>query len=171
MGAAFTVVLPIHAVSVPPAFAGESDSKGGAADRESPLQHDLDGVSVLVVDDERDSLELVRFVLEGSGARVTTVTSAREALDARGPFDVIISDIGMPEVDGYTFMRHLRSRDTDARVPAIALTAYARVEDAERALRAGFQQHLAKPVDAYKLLEIVDTWARVRAGNRAPERA
>ena len=124
---------------------------------------------MLVVDDERDSLDLVRLVLEGSGASVTTVTSASEALDARGPFDVIISDIGMPEVDGYTFMRRLRSRDTDARVPAIALTAYARVEDAERALRAGFQQHLAKPVDAHKLLEIVDTWARAGAGNRVAE--
>jgi signal transduction histidine kinase len=171
MGAVFTVVLPIHAVSVPFAFAGELDSKS-AADRESPLQHDLGGVSVLVVDDERDSLELLRLVLEGAGASVTTVTNAREALDARGPFDVIISDIGMPEVDGYTFMRRLRSRDGDARVPAIALTAYARVEDAERALRAGFQQHLAKPVDASKLLEIVDAWAHAGGrGNRAPEQA
>ena len=75
----------------------------------------------------------------------------------------------MPEVDGYTFMRRLRSRDADARVPAIALTAYARVEDAERALRAGFQQHLAKPVDAPKLLEIVDTWAHAGRGDRATE--
>jgi signal transduction histidine kinase/DNA-binding response OmpR family regulator len=168
-GALFTVVLPIHAVSVPSASAGETDAKGGAAGRESPLQHDLDGVRVLVVDDERDSLDLVRLVLEGSGASVTTVSSATEALDARGPFDVIISDIGMPEVDGYTFMRRLRSQDAEARVPAIALTAYARVEDAERALRAGFQQHLAKPVDAYKLLEIVDTWAHAGPGHRAPE--
>ena len=169
MGALFTVVLPIHAVRVPSVPPDGSDSNSGAADPESPLQHDLDGVSVLVVDDERDSLELVRLVLEGSGASVTTVTSAREALDARGPFDVIISDIGMPEVDGYTFMRRLRSRDADAPVPAIALTAYARVEDAERALRAGFQQHLAKPVDASKLLEIVDTWAHAGRGDRATE--
>jgi CheY-like chemotaxis protein len=169
-GAVFTVVLPIHAVSVPSAFAGESDAKS-TGERESPLQHDLGGISVLVVDDERDSLDLVRLVLEGSGASVTTVTSASEALDARGPFDVIISDIGMPEVDGYTFMRRLRSRDADARVPAIALTAYARVEDAERALRAGFQQHLAKPVDAHRLLEIVETWAHAGPGNRARERA
>ena len=172
MGAVFTVVLPIHAVSMPAELAGESTSKSDAAGRESPLEHDLDGLSVLVVDDERDSLELVRLVLEGAGASVTTVTSARDALDAHGPFDVIISDIGMPEVDGYTFMRRLRSRDADARVPAIALTAYARVEDAERALRAGFQQHLAKPVDAYKLLEIVDSWAHAGAhagsGNRSP---
>jgi PleD family two-component response regulator len=94
MGAVFTVVLPIHAASVPPAFAGESDSKSGAGERESPRQHDLNGLSVLVVDDEQDSLELVRLVLEGAGASVTTVTSAREALDARGPFDVIIGDIG-----------------------------------------------------------------------------
>ena len=83
----------------------------------------------------------------------------------RGSFDVIISDIGMPGVDGYDFIRGIRSQDDSAAAstPAIALTAYARQDDADRAVRAGYQEHLTKPVDAERLLETVKTWARVRA--------
>jgi CheY-like chemotaxis protein len=66
----------------------------------------------------------------------------------------------MPEMDGYSFMHRIRSRDSGGTVPAIALTAYARGEDADRALRSGYQEHLAKPVDASKLLEVIGTWAR-----------
>jgi CheY-like chemotaxis protein len=96
---------------------------------------------------------------------VVTASSAYEALqalDVGGPFEVIISDIGMPEVDGYTFLRRVRSRAAGADVPAIALTAYARAEDAEGARRAGFQEHLAKPVDQDRLIEAVRTWSQVR---------
>ena len=118
----------------------------------------LRNVRVLVVDDDADSLELLGVLLGNAGAKVTAVHSAREALAAPGPFDVILSDIGMPEMDGYTLVRRVRSRDTRADIPAIALTAYARAEDAERALRAGYQEHLTKPVDAGKLLEVEKLW-------------
>jgi CheY-like chemotaxis protein len=70
----------------------------------------------------------------------------------------------MPEMDGYAFIRRIRSREAGAMVPAVALTAYARIEDADRAIRAGYQEHLAKPVDASKLLEAVRTWTSARPG-------
>jgi CheY-like chemotaxis protein len=124
----------------------------------------LEKIRVLVVDDEADSLELVRMVLESDGARVSTATSAQEALRTPGAFDVIVSDIGMAGVDGYSFMRSVRARpDAGARIPAIALTAYARGEDADRAARAGYQEHLAKPVDARELVRAVSRWAACRA--------
>jgi len=103
---------------------------------------------------------MLRTVLEEARAKVTTASSANAALDAPGPFDVVISDIGMPGVDGYQFMRRLREREKDATVPAIALTAYARAEDAERARASGYQEHVGKPVDAQRLLRAVATWAR-----------
>src|SRR5262249_3845584 len=114
----------------------------------------------LVVDDDADSLELVRVVLEDAGAKVTTATDATAALAALGPFDIIISDIGMPHMDGYAFVRRIRSRDAGAAIPAIALTAYARTEDADYAVRSGFQEHFAKPVDASALIEAVRKWTR-----------
>ena len=98
---------------------------------------------------------------------MTSVASAREGLAAVGPFDVVISDIGMPDMDGYSFMRAMRAQDAAANIPAIALTAYARTEEAERALRAGYQEHLAKPVDAAKLLQAVETWVRNGRGREA----
>ena len=165
-GATFTVNLPIRAiVHAPPTQAS------GAVDAQAPeappvedsREHFLHDVRVLVVDDDPDSLELLGIALGGAGAKVTAVHSAREALAAPGPFDVILSDIGMPEIDGYTFVRRVRSRDAGADIPAIALTAYARAEDAERALRAGYQEHFAKPIDTGKLLEAVKLWSRARS--------
>jgi two-component system CheB/CheR fusion protein len=118
---------------------------------------------VLIVDDNDDSLEVLREVLERAGALVTMASSGQEALDAidKGTtFALIISDIGMPEIDGYAFLRRVRANDLMAKVPAIALTAYARASDAESARRAGFQEHLAKPVDEHLLLRAVETWSR-----------
>ncbi|HZU85249.1 MAG TPA: ATP-binding protein [Polyangiaceae bacterium] len=160
-GSTFEVALPVRAVSVAsdPAQA-EAEPEAVVARKASGLEGSLASVRVLVVDDDRDSLELVRLVLEGAGANVTTVTSAAAALECREPFDVIISDIAMPGTDGYAFMKRVRSRDAGATVPAIALTAYAHAEDAERALRAGYQEHLAKPVEAEALIEAVKTWTR-----------
>ena len=97
---------------------------------------------------------------------MTTASSAREALDARGPFDIIISDISMPETDGYSLIASLRSRDAEASVPAIALTAYARAEDRERAFRAGYQAHLTKPVDARTLVETAMTIVQPRSDGK-----
>jgi two-component system, chemotaxis family, CheB/CheR fusion protein len=165
-GATSTTNLPIRAVvDAPPAQDGGQDSANAAGappDGESRKDFLLN-VRVLVVDDDPESLELLGVALGAAGAHVTAVNSAREALAAPGPFDVILSDIGMPEMDGYTFVRHVRSRDIGADIPAIALTAYARAEDAERALRAGYQEHFAKPADAGRLLEAVRAWSRGRS--------
>jgi CheY-like chemotaxis protein len=120
----------------------------------------LDGVRILVVDDDHDSLELLRMVLEGAGATVVGSMSGRQALQAPGPFDLIISDIGMPEMDGYAFMRRFRAIPSESKVPAIALTAYARLEDSERALASGYQQHIAKPVDVNDLLAVTERLVR-----------
>jgi signal transduction histidine kinase len=161
-GATFTIALPIRAL-IPAEPRGNPGSAAAALESETQVCRSddtlLSNVRVLVVDDDADSIELLSVALGEAGAEVTAVRSAREALGARGPFDIIISDIGMPEIDGYSFIRRVRSSDLGA-VPAIALTAYARSEDAERATRAGFQEHLTKPLDARKLLETVRLWAR-----------
>jgi PAS domain S-box-containing protein len=110
----------------------------------------LVGVHVLVVDDEPDARDLLRRVLEEQGATVTTEASGEEALRMLevSPVQVIVSDIGMPRMDGYQFMRSLRASEKKSeRIPAIALTAFARAEDRKKSLLAGYQAHLAKPFD------------------------
>jgi CheY-like chemotaxis protein len=111
---------------------------------------------VLCIDDDDDARDLVRRVLGACGAAVRTAGSSREglaAVDQDRP-DVIVCDIGMPVEDGYHFVRELRARPADAggRTPAVALTAFARPDDRTRAVLAGFQVHLAKPVDAAELI-------------------
>lgn len=112
---------------------------------------DLSGVQILVVDDEADSREFIAFILEQEGAIVTTVSSGTDALQifTKSPPDLLISDIGMPEMDGYMLMRHIRELTVQQgkHVPAIALTAYAGEADEQRAVLVGFQKHLAKPLD------------------------
>jgi CheY-like chemotaxis protein len=119
---------------------------------------DLDGVRALVVDDEPDARDLVRRVLEEHGAVVSTVASGEQALGAleADPPDVLLSDIGMPGMDGYQLMRSVRASGSGhRRVPAIALTAFARGEDRKKALLAGYQSHLAKPFDIAELVIVV----------------
>jgi PAS domain S-box-containing protein len=166
-GATFTIQLPIHATSTEPGGfeagrAVESEDAEPAA-----ASTDLHGVRVLVVDDNADSLDVLRMVLETAGATVKTATSALaafEAWDTEPGFDLLISDISMPDIDGYSFMRTFRARASGTDAPAVALTASARPEDAMLAKRAGFQEHLAKPVDERRLLEVVRTWtAKARA--------
>jgi two-component system CheB/CheR fusion protein len=120
----------------------------------------LNHVRALIVDDDEDALELLGVVLESAGASATAAKNAQDALAADGPFDVIISDIGMPRMDGYDFIQRIRSRDAATPVPALALTAFSRPEDAERALRAGYQEHLTKPVDVEELLSAVKRWTQ-----------
>jgi hypothetical protein len=120
---------------------------------------ELEGLHILVVDDEEDGRTLVTTVLERCGAVVTAVNSVAEALKAiqkRRP-DVLISDLGMPEEDGYSLIKKVRALTPDrgAQIPAAALTAYARVEDRMRVLRAGFQIHLPKPVEPAELVAVV----------------
>ncbi len=113
---------------------------------------------MLVVDDEPDARELIRRVLAGSRARVAAAGSVPEALGLIGgqAFNVLVSDIGLPDADGYDLIREVRARGFSAKdLPAVALTAFARSEDRRRALLAGFQVHAAKPVDPDELIAIV----------------
>jgi CheY-like chemotaxis protein len=155
-GANFTVRLPVRAVAVSP---GETSGVSTVA-APDPLVASapnvrLNGLSVLVVDDELDARSLLHEILREHGAEVSIASSAAEARSALAVMkpDVIISDIGMPDEDGYAFIRRLRAEGE--RVPAIALTAYAGQQDAQRAFAAGFQKHVIKPVDPARLVSVV----------------
>jgi CheY-like chemotaxis protein len=119
---------------------------------------------VLAVDDEPDARDLVRRVLEQCGANVITASSATEALALlkSGRPNMIICDIGMPGEDGYEFIRNVRALPVEAggRTPAAALTAFARAEDRTRALRAGYQTHVSKPVEPTELTAVVASLAQ-----------
>jgi CheY-like chemotaxis protein len=119
----------------------------------------LDGVRVLVVDDEVDTRDFLVTVLQESQAEVQAVASVQEALEAITNWkpDVLVSDISMPQEDGYSLIRKLRSRSPEqgGKIPAAALTAYARAEDRRRAIQAGFQLHMPKPVDPCELVTVV----------------
>jgi len=161
-GATFTVILPVPAVNLADAEAAGETSQAEALVDSSVSRVDLSSLHVLVVEDDQDSLELVRVVLEGAGARVTSAGSAVEAfaaLHGGQRFDVVVSDIGMPEIDGYTLVERMRASGGPA-VSAVALTAYARGDDVERARKAGFEEHLAKPIDPRRLIETVRRLAR-----------
>jgi CheY-like chemotaxis protein len=163
-GAAFVVMLPLTVVHSTeeaepqrrhPSAAAVNDASGGVADPCLSLK----GVRVLVVDDEPDARALVRRVLEGCAATVEVAASAKEALAAirRDPPDVLVSDIGMPGEDGYSLIRQVRKLPLDKgrQMPAVALTAYARSEDRQRAILAGYQLHVAKPVEPAELITMV----------------
>jgi two-component system CheB/CheR fusion protein len=152
-GAKFTVSLPI-----PPLLDPSPDAapKPGAILARTLATSLLDGLRVLVVEDDDDSREALTALLEQHGVRVVATASAAEAvasLEGVLP-DLLVSDIGMPGVDGYELIRKVRrrSKNRGGRLPALALTAYANPEDAEKALAAGFQMHLAKPVTPAQLL-------------------
>ncbi|EYF06516.1 ATP-binding protein [Chondromyces apiculatus] len=158
-GAIFVVELPCEA-SAP---LSSSPMSGRPRARHTPPRTTLDGVRVLVVDDEPDALELTRRVLEEQRATVSTALSGPEALRAlrANTPHVLVSDIGMPGMDGYTFIREVRaSGDIALRdLPAVAMTAFARPEDRRRALDAGFHAHMAKPIEPAELVAIVSTLA------------
>jgi PAS domain S-box-containing protein len=161
-GATFTVCLPLAAPQAPAAPRVVRSTAEGAAE----AFPELGGVRVLVVDDERDARELVHAVLARCGAEVTTAASAAEAFASlqQAPHDVLLSDISMPEEDGYQLIRRVRAMHDGprARIPAAALTAYARLEDRDAALAAGYQMHVAKPVEPAVLARVVQTLSRRR---------
>jgi CheY-like chemotaxis protein len=124
---------------------------------ESSVHTNLSGVRVLVVDNDEDSLDFARVVLEDCGAEVETAVSVMEALDAmkmRSP-DVLVLDLAMPMAEGKYLIEQVRSVSGWAEIPAVALTAYGRVEERVRALRLGFQIHLPKPIDPMELMVTV----------------
>ena len=159
-GAVFTVKLPL------PSGELRAETLASAAsvfkDSESEPAN-LDNLKILVVDDENDTIDLITMELTQHGAFVKGVTSAKEALIAleHTDFDVLISDIAMPEVDGYELMRRVRRTEStnQKRIPAVALTAYARVQDRMRAILAGYNTHVPKPVESNELITIVASLA------------
>ena len=161
-GATFTVKLPVIGAVRPPA--PELPPAAPESATMAALAGSLRGVNVLLVDDEADARDLFKAVLEGSGARVTAVGSGAEAYSSftTSPPDVVVSDIEMPEENGYDLIRRLRGlpEERGGRIPAAALTAYARAEDRIRALRAGFQHHVTKPVQPAELVAVVASLVR-----------
>ena len=160
-GATFIVKLPLMAVS----------TKATDPERVHPTVGDtvsfdytpeLQGLRILVVDDEADARDLLTCILEACGAQVMAVASSEEAIRALTepsalPLDVLVSDIGMPNEDGYALLRRVRSLSPEngGRIPAVALTAYARSEDRRAALLSGFQSHVAKPVEPAELIVVI----------------
>jgi len=135
-----------------------------SAEGKSSIQDEhltLDGIKVLVVDDEPDARELVKLVLEACNAQVITAASAQDALEAlqHEQLHILVSDIGMPQEDGYQLIRQVRklSPDRGGKIPAVALTAYARAEDRKRALLAGYQMHVTKPIEPSELIAVVSS--------------
>nr|WP_242056907.1 PAS domain S-box protein [Planktothrix sp. FACHB-1355] len=153
LGATFTVKLPLLKQRVP------LTSQSPAKTPQSPVSSPLNGLRVLVVDDDADSREFLTFVLQEYGAQATAVGSAAEGLEAVCKLkpDVLVSDIGMPGEDGYSLIRKVRALDAKegGETPAVALTAYARDEDCKLALKLGFQMHVAKPVEPAELVKVV----------------
>jgi CheY-like chemotaxis protein len=164
-GSTFTVTLPITPIY-------KVDESGG---RVHPAARDLlppvddctdrlDGLRILVVDDEADTRELLKQGLEYCGANVKCVGTANEALEllpGNTP-DILISDIGMPGIDGYDLIKRVRGLPPDrgGKVPAIALTAYTRTEDRLQSLRAGYDMHVPKPVELAELVAVAATVVR-----------
>ena len=160
-GATFIVRLPavFSASDTVPAFPSLTAA--------SAAEQSLDGISVLVVDDDRSSLDVVAAHLQHCGAHVITAASAPDAraIVEKERVDVLLADIGMPGEDGYSLIRRIRTSEVGARarIPAAALTALARREDRQQALQAGFQLHLTKPVDPRSLVAAVTTLHRLNA--------
>jgi len=169
-GATFRVALPVMIVhhDVP----GERRVHPRVPSRDAAVEFPaLPNIVVLVVDDDPDALSLVREILESAGARVRTAASATDALEsiAAEPPDVLVSDLGMPAIDGFELIRRIRQMAGAARdLPAAALTAYARSEDRAKTLRSGFEMHLAKPIDPSELIAAVASLARRRSTNQNP---
>lgn len=149
-GATFVVKFPTITTSI------SNQSKQSANSR---ADLNINGLQVLFVDDDTDSRELITFLLKQHGAQVTEAESASEALKylRETKFDLLISDIGMPDMDGYSLMHQIRQHhpDQSQKIPAIALTAYAGEIDRQQALTAGFQHHIAKPIEPDLLIQTI----------------
>ena len=164
-GATFTVQLPLIAVRAVE-HSPTPERVHPTAESDVPLDDTprLDGLRVLIVDDEKDTLEMLAVVLSQCGAEVESAASAAEALEMLQECkpDVLVSDIGMPGEDGYTLMRKVRALEPEQgkHIAAVALTAHARTEDRMRALSAGFQMHVPKPVEPSELVVVIASLTR-----------
>jgi PAS domain S-box-containing protein len=167
MGATFAVELPLQHAAL-----GEPTARPGPTSEETASQAatiSFAGTVILVVEDDADTRELVGRLLESHGARVLLAASAPEALTLlqATPAQMLLSDVGLPQMDGYDLVRHIRSSGRpEASMPAIALTAFARAEDRTRALRAGFNAYVAKPVDPHELLAVVASFLNLLTTQR-----
>lgn len=160
LGSSFTIELPAASPATTPGRSARAMMiKTPAPSTGEFTLRDLSGVNVLVVDDDRDARELIFRILSDCQATVRIAGSAREAVDAMrvSPPDLLISDLGMPEVDGFELLAWVRQlgRDHGGEVQAVALTAFARSEDRLRALEAGFSAHISKPVEPSELIAVV----------------
>ncbi|MBA3457693.1 MAG: response regulator [Deltaproteobacteria bacterium] len=156
-GTTFTVQLPLH-------VAGAHPGAGVHASKRYACPPELEGLSILVVDDDEDAREVIKELLQQCEISVTLASSGEDGLRAiaKARPDILISDIGMPGLDGYEFITRVRALAVDAggQVPAIALTAFGRTQDRMRALGAGFNNHVPKPVEAMELLAVLSSLAR-----------
>src|SRR5262245_5383794 len=161
-GATFMIRLPlISTLRVAPRSGPCAEAPPSTPAERMVLEngHRLDGVRVLLVEDNPDTLDMLRFIFDEAGAEVIPATSVDDALDAleRLRPDALVSDIAMPDRDGYDLIREIRSREPEqgGKIPAVAVTAYVRAEDRVRVLAAGFQMHIAKPIDPEELIAVV----------------
>jgi signal transduction histidine kinase/ActR/RegA family two-component response regulator len=165
-GTTFTVTLPLLVLQ-PPAVPARTDDRPAHAPT-------LEGITVLVVDDEEDAREAMAVLLGQAGARVVSVGGAADALDAldREQPDVLLSDIAMPGEDGYALIRRVRAGrgPNGGRIPAAALTAYATLDDRAKAIRAGYDEHIPKPVDPVRLVGAVALLVEAARHDDAPRR-
>lgn len=149
MGATFTVRLPLMV----------RRSVVNPKSQSSEASPDLENIKILVVDDDDDTRNFITFLLEQAGATIVKAASVKEALNVfrQSQPDILVSDIGMPDVDGYTLIQQIRALPADqgGQIPAIALTAYAGDVNEQQALQAGFQRHIAKPVESTELIKII----------------
>ncbi len=162
-GSTFTVMLPVYHVRV-------DDTDRSRSLRSDPLRTielpRLDNTRALVVDDDLEGCAITARMVEGRGADVRCIRSGREGLEllSHERFDILLSDIGMPDMDGYDFMQRVRRlpQEQSRSIPAIAITAYARAEDRQRALLAGYQIHLSKPIEVQELIAAIATFKNLR---------
>jgi CheY-like chemotaxis protein len=176
-GATFTVRLPALAGPGLPRASTAPDAAAAVAAREPggsavPGAHRLDGVSVLLIDDERDVRAMAAHVLRAAGAQVFAAASAKEGFELflRHRPQAILTDIGMPVHDGYDFLHWVRSLQAcdGGQTPAAAFTAYARPDDQRRTMAAGYQVHLVKPVEPARLVATVAALAEGAGGDAGP---
>jgi PAS domain S-box-containing protein len=173
-GSTFTVSLPLLPVRTESRRHGERVHPTARSGAHEDCPPKLEGLRVLLVDDEADSREMLNLMLAACGAEVVSAESAVEAFELiqTEKFDIMLSDIGMPEEDGFSLIARIRKLPVErgGHIPALALTAYARAEDRIRALRSGFQMHIAKPVEPSELIVVVANLAGRLTNSKSNEK-